>query len=58
MRKYLRAIARANMERAGLSHVNRRPKIGKDRRSYFALHWREWVHPEKSKKRRKRRETD
>lgn len=50
MRKYLRAMARANMRRAGVTKMNKQrysfnPKtkqftpVG----SYFAIHWREWI---------------
>lgn len=33
MRKYLRRIARANMKRAGVRHVNRN----------FSIKWRNWL---------------
>lgn len=40
MRKHLRAMARANMRRAGLTRVNKKRRDGS---SFFAKHWREWV---------------
>lgn len=42
MRKYLRAIARAKMERAGVVHINkpRRDIRGYKTDSYFAENWR------------------
>lgn len=44
MRKYLRNIAKKNMEKAGVKHFNRhRGPDGKRRDSYFALNWRDWV---------------
>lgn len=44
MRKYLRNIARKNMERACIKHFNRhRGPDGKRKDSYFALNWRDWV---------------
>ena len=44
MRKYLRNIARKNMERAGVRHFNRhRGPDGKRKDSYFSLNWRDWV---------------
>lgn len=44
MRKYLRNIARKNMERAGIKHFNRHMDAnGKRTDSYFALNWRDWV---------------
>lgn len=39
MRKYMRQMARYNMERAGLSKVNKKQADG---RSYFSKHWREF----------------
>lgn len=38
MRKYLRAIARANMKLEGLQRVNK-PRG----RSFFSKHWREYA---------------
>lgn len=50
MRKYLRSIARANMKRAGLHHVNKRywgtkpgSNIPTRLPSYFAENWRDWI---------------
>lgn len=44
MRKYLRNIAKKNMEKAGVKHFNRhRGPDGKRKDSYFALNWRDWV---------------
>ena len=44
MRKYLRSIARKNMEKAGLKHFNRhKDPSGKRTDSFFALNWRDWV---------------
>ena len=44
MRKYLRNIARKNMEKAGVKHFNRhRGPDGKRKDSYFSLNWRDWV---------------
>lgn len=40
MRKYLRAIARANMKRAEVQHMNRPRANGS---SYFAMNWRKWL---------------
>lgn len=39
MRKYMRQMARAAMERAGLSKVNKKQADGK---SYFSKHWQEF----------------
>lgn len=45
MRKYLRNIARKNMEKAGLKHFNRHKDLsGKRTDSFFAFNWRDWVH--------------
>lgn len=44
MRKYLRAIARHNMKKAGIQHMNRTGRQdGKRTDSYFAKNWRDWV---------------
>lgn len=40
MRKLLRSVARHNMKRAGIQHMNRKRADGK---SYFASHWRDYV---------------
>ena len=39
MRKYKRSIARANMIRAGIHHINR--KVNGD--SFFARNWRGFI---------------
>ena len=49
IRKYKRAISRANMEKAGIAHPNRKLYRG---RSFFALAWRAYLkgpHPEKAR---------
>jgi hypothetical protein len=50
MRKYKRSIARHNMKKAGLQHVNRRPwgyrpgsPVPVRLPSYFSEHWRDFV---------------
>lgn len=46
MRKLLRSIARANMQKQGVPHINkpkRNPKSGKEP-SYFAENWRKYIH--------------
>ena len=53
MRKYLRAIARSQMEAQGVKHINKkvipvRNGEGKDtgaRVSFFSLYWRDYVNP-------------
>ena len=40
MRKIMRRIAHARMEKAGLKRVNKR---GYDKTSFFSRHWREWA---------------
>ncbi len=40
MRKLRRSVARFNMSKRGIDHINR--PSGKDHRSYFAKHWREY----------------
>lgn len=42
MRKLKRSVARANMERAGFHHVNKRH--GARGTSFFAANWRKFVH--------------
>ena len=44
-RKYLRAIARARMEKAGIPHINRPRRDCKGHliASYFAANWKEWA---------------
>ena len=48
MRKYLRAIARANMKRAGIQKMNK-PRYTTNNGmivkapSYFAENWRKWI---------------
>lgn len=39
MRKYMRQMARYNMERHGICKMNRKQEDGK---SYFSRHWREF----------------
>jgi len=56
LRKYRRHIARANMEKMGLTHVCKRAKFGGVKlRSFFAQHWREYVKPEQIKAKSTRR---
>ena len=50
MRKYLRAMARANMKRAGIQKMNKKrygihPATGVPTKypSYFAENWRKWI---------------
>lgn len=40
MRSFKRGIARANMERLGIQHINRKRYGG---RSFFALFWRQYL---------------
>ena len=40
MRKYLRSIARHNMEKAGLKQINK--KFIRNQ-SLFSLYWRKWI---------------
>ena len=40
MRELLRALARTNMEKAGVRKMN---KKGPDGRSYFSKNWRKWI---------------
>lgn len=40
MRKLRRSVARHNMKRAGVQHMNRK---GMDGKSFFACHWRDYV---------------
>ena len=40
MRKLLRSVARHNMKRAGIQHMNRK---GGDGKSFFARNWRNYV---------------
>lgn len=46
-REIARNIARANMKDAGFVHVNKKKYDkggdGRGRKSYFSLHWREWI---------------
>lgn len=59
MRKYLRAIARHNMQQAGIERMNKPTliiaRISRKGPSYFATHWREWVSGPKPRKRMKRK---
>lgn len=50
MRKLLRSIARSKMQQAGIRHMNKRISvknpitgISAENKSYFALHWREYI---------------
>lgn len=44
MRKYLRAIARYNMEKQGVQHINKREMHGKKKeKSYFAESWKMYL---------------
>ena len=48
MRKIARSIARANMRRAGVRHMNKKRYLVKDGRvttinSFFAENWRKWL---------------
>lgn len=45
MRKLLRSIARANMQRKGVQHINklRRDLKGRNVPSYFAENWRKYI---------------
>lgn len=40
MRKLLRSVARHNMKRADIQHMNRK---GRDGKSFFARNWRNYV---------------
>ena len=48
MRKYKRSMARANMKKAGISHINKKGYY-KDKsenekpKSFFARNWRKWI---------------
>ena len=54
MRKYLRYRAHANMKAQGLTHVNRKFRIGKETgRSFFARTWRNYINPETARAKRK-----
>lgn len=55
MRTLLRYRAHATMETLGLTHVNKVPKIGKDRRSFFARYWRKYIRLEDVKRGRRKR---
>lgn len=48
MRKLMRSIARYNMKKAGIEHLNRHPVVyqmgrAQKMKSVFALKWREYV---------------
>lgn len=48
MRKLLRSMARANMERAGIRKMNKTRYMVKNGMmvkcpSFFAAHWKEWI---------------
>lgn len=55
IRTLLRYRAHANMKQLGLSGVNKKPKIGKDRRSFFSRYWREYIRLEDVKRGKRRR---
>lgn len=40
MRKLMRSVARHNMQRMGMAHINRK---GGDGNSFFAKHWRDYI---------------
>lgn len=42
MRKMLRSIARANMQKAGFAKINK--PVGSDKKSFFAANWRNYVY--------------
>ena len=39
-RKEARTIAHFNMQRAGVTHINRK---NQSKESFFSTHWREWI---------------
>lgn len=48
MRKYKRSMARANMKKAGISHINKKGyyKAYRDNekpKSFFSRNWRKWI---------------
>ncbi len=48
MRKYKRSMARANMKKAGISHINKKGYYKADSenekpKSFFARNWRKWI---------------
>ena len=53
MRELKRSIARANMKKAGFTHINRKrgkTELNPKGQSFFAQHWREFVKPSKKLK--------
>ncbi len=46
MRKLLRSIARSNMQKQGVQHINkpRRDLKGQKASSYFAENWRRYIY--------------
>lgn len=58
MRKHLRYRAHATMKELGLAHVNRTPKIGRDRRSFFARNWRKYISVEAVRNAKKKRQNN
>lgn len=58
MRKLKRAMARANMKKAKIPSINKRPYSSTDpnqvkKQSFFSLHWREWIAGNPNKKKRR-----
>ena len=45
MRKYKRSMARANMKKAGIPHINKKGHCNENEkpRSFFARNWRKWI---------------
>ena len=48
MRKYKRSMARANMKKAGIPHINKKGYYKADSenekpKSFFARNWRKWI---------------
>ena len=49
MRKYKRSMARANMKKAGIPHINKKgycnenEKPNDKTKSFFARNWRKWI---------------
>lgn len=54
MREILRNIARENMKKAGVRKINKKRNYGEKEgmRSYFAVHWKNWVNGNPHAKRR------
>ena len=45
-RKEARTVAHFNMQRAGVTHINRK---NQSKESFFSIHWRDWVVPKRRK---------